>query len=452
MALKKIVATFILFMLPVFIGLPAHAAPVVWKGQTWCQEGSLYYQSVQNLAKHIKRKTRGRLAIEFYPIGTFSKKNEMAHAVKHNIIQVAINSPAAYAELEPAFAAIGVLPGSWTEVSQIMKWFYEGNGKELLGELYEEYDMIPIGAQSFGMESISSMKPIRRIEDFKGRRIRIPDEGMVKMFFEKMGAATLLFPESEISVALEKGFLDMVDWGTPAMNYHKGFYKSARHFNFPGFHSLGMTDFSVRKQDWKQLLEKDRIIVLDEVVKWGDELIRRVNEENYVSIGKMLENGAVLNTWSNVELYRAREKAVEVWNEWSKKSPMSRRVIESQKICLKELGLIKLSDLEMNPAMKIEKVASELFRAFNMHGEWMRKVNSPARKKRPGHHKETQTIHDLNQIFQKTIHLIQKMNDDMIREITDSLDSSGHGAKDKGTVQNQTKNQIKNPLKKKRNR
>ena len=439
MALKKIVATFILFMLSIFIVFPAHSAPVVWKGQTWCQEGSLYYQSVQKLAKHIKKKTRGRLTIEFYPIGTFSKKNEMAHAVKHNIIQVAINSPAAYAEMEPAFAAIGVLPGSWTEVSQIMKWFYEGNGKELLAELYDAYDMIPIGAQSFGMESISSMKPIRRIEDFKGRRVRIPDEGMVKMFFQKMGAKTLLFPESEISVALEKGFLDMVDWGTPAMNYHKGFYKKARHFNFPGFHSLGMTDFSVRKQDWKRLSEKDRTIVLSEVRKWGDELLRRINEENYVTIGKMLESGAVLNTWNTVELYRAREKAVEVWNEWAKKSPMARRVIESQKICLKNLGLIKLSDAEMNPSMKIEKVVFELFRAFNVHGEWMREISDPSRKKRPGREKEIKTIHDLEEIFKRTIDLIEKMSNDMIREITDSLDSSGHGAKDKGTVQNQTK-------------
>ena len=421
---KTIFIAFILFVGSFFLVFSAHAKPIKWNGQTWCQEGSLYYQSVRELAENIKKKTHGRLVIAFHPVGTFAKKNEMAHAVKRNIIQVAINSPAAYAELEPAFAAIGVLPGSWTEVDQIMKWFYEGNGKELLSELYEEHDMIPIGAQSFGMESISSMKPIRRIEDFKGSRIRIPDEGMVKMLFEKMGAETLLFPESEICVALEKGFLDMVDWGTPAMNYHKGFYKKARYFNFPGFHSLGMTDFSVRKQDWKRLSEKDRGIVLVEVRKWGDDLLRRVNEENYVTIGKMLENGAILNTWNTVELYRAREKAVEVWNEWAKKSPMARRVIESQKICLKNLGLIKLSDAEMNSSMKIEKVVSELFRAFNMYGEWMRKVSDPSREKRPGRSKEVKVIHDLNQIFGKTIDLIKKMNHDMIREITDSFDSS----------------------------
>jgi TRAP-type mannitol/chloroaromatic compound transport system substrate-binding protein len=44
--------------------------------------------------------------------------------------------------------------------------------------------------------------------------------------------------------------------------------------------------------------------------------------------------------WSDEDLRNVRMVSREIWDEFSKKSPMTKKVLDSQKAWLKELGLI----------------------------------------------------------------------------------------------------------------
>ncbi|VEN73610.1 exported hypothetical protein [Candidatus Desulfarcum epimagneticum] len=433
MGKKIMLAFFILCLLSLSSPPSPRAGETTWKAQTWSEKGSLYYEAFVEFTDDIRKKTAGALVIRPFPVGAFMRGSEMLDGLKHNIIQAANNAPAYFVEKDPAFAPMGVLPGAWTEVSQLMTWFRDMGGKALLTRLYAPYDAVPIGVQSFGMESISSRFPIRRMEDFKGRRIRVPDEGMVKTLFEKMGARAVPLPEGDILTALENQFVDMVDWGTPAMNYSKGFYKIAKHFNFPGFHSLGLTDFSVRKQDWERLSPEIRAIVMDGVQVWGEKLLRRINEENYVKIGKMLGEGAFIHTWDSEEMDRAREKASEAWDEWAQKSPMSAKVIESQKICMEKLGLARFS--EMKRSRRLSDIHAGLKEAFRLYDDMMLEISETPPESPLGF--ERADIGRLKAALQKPLEAIRKIEKGMFESIKNRLILMDRGREAEKTFQTQ---------------
>ena len=55
----------------------------------------------------------------------------------------------------------------------------------------------------------------------------------------------------------------------------------------------------------------------------------------------MKEKGISVLTWSDEDLMKVRAVAMEVWDEFAKRSPMTKKVVDSQKDWLRELGLIK---------------------------------------------------------------------------------------------------------------
>jgi TRAP-type mannitol/chloroaromatic compound transport system substrate-binding protein len=54
----------------------------------------------------------------------------------------------------------------------------------------------------------------------------------------------------------------------------------------------------------------------------------------------MKEKGITALAWDEDELMRVRALAREIWDEFSQKSPMTKKVIDSQKQWLRELKLI----------------------------------------------------------------------------------------------------------------
>ena len=55
----------------------------------------------------------------------------------------------------------------------------------------------------------------------------------------------------------------------------------------------------------------------------------------------MKGKGVTALTWSEEDLAKVRAEARGIWDEFAKKSPMAKKVIDSQKDWLRKLGLIK---------------------------------------------------------------------------------------------------------------
>jgi|Deesub1362A_J573_1020465.scaffolds.fasta_scaffold02622_6 TRAP-type mannitol/chloroaromatic compound transport system substrate-binding protein len=333
---------FLVIVLTTLIMSTALAAeqPIKWKAQAFWAAAELPYKTFVDFCNRVKILTNGRLEITPYPGGAIVPSFEALDALQNNVIQAMHMAPVYYTGKEPGLSPLGDLIAAYTHPWQKDAWMYYMGGWDMLNEIYKQYNAYTVGWMFWGVESLISTKPLRGIEDFKGLKIRVP-HGMTAMLMKKLGASVVVLPGGEVYSALDKGVIDAADWGTPSMNQRMGFFKVAKYYIYPGFHSMPIGDFTVNLNEWKKLPDDIKQILKSAAREWCWDSYERVALDDLRAVEEMKKKGVVAIAWSEEELAKVRAIAREVWDEYAQKSPMAKKIIDSQKEWLKKLGLIK---------------------------------------------------------------------------------------------------------------
>lgn len=339
---KKVFTILIaLAIIAVFTANPVFAQKTIkWKAQALWSAAELSYKTFVDFCKRVKVLTNGRLEITPYSAGTIVPTFECLDAVTNNVMQAMHQWPGYFSGKEPAFAAISDLIAGYSHPWQKDAWMYYKGGWEMLNEMYRPYNAYTVGWMFWGIESLISTKPIRKMEDFRGLKMRVP-HGMTALLMQKLGASVVVLPGGEVYSALDKGVIDASDWATPSMNQRMGFFEVAKYYIYPGFHSMPLGGFTVNINEWNKLPDDIKQILKTACREWCWDSIERIAVDDIRANAEMKGKGVTAIAWSDEDLARVRLVAQEIWDEFSKKSPMTKKVIDSQKAWLRELGLIK---------------------------------------------------------------------------------------------------------------
>lgn len=214
-------------------------------------------------------------------------------------------------------------------------FYYSLGGLEIARELFAKYDMHYVGPIHHGPNIIHSKVPIRSIEDFEGRKMRLPG-GMVAEVFQKAGAQTTLLPGSEIFPALEKGTIDVADYVGPAINYALGFHQVTDYVVMgpPGFMSLyqpvDLMDLTVGMKQWNALSDKMKRFLEMEVHVYSDMHHAKIQKADQEAWKKFEEAGTVVTRLSQEDVEKFTELAVPRWYAWANKDKDAARVFKIQ--------------------------------------------------------------------------------------------------------------------------
>jgi TRAP-type mannitol/chloroaromatic compound transport system substrate-binding protein len=339
--LKKLSCVAVVLSAVLFLTAPAVLAdkPIQWKCQVFWSAAELSYKTFVDFTERVKVLTNGRLEITPYPGGAIVPTFEALDALQNNVIQCFHMWPGYFSGKEPAFAAISDLIAAYSHPWQKDAWMHYKGGMDMLREMYKPYDAYPVGFMFWGIESMVSTHPIRRMEDFKGLKMRVP-QGMTAMLMQKLGASVVVLPGGEVYSALDKGVINTSDWATPSMNNRMGFYRVAKYTNYPGFHSMPLGDFTVNVKEWNKLPDDIKAILVTATREWCWDSIERIAVEDYKVVKELKNQGVTVIEWSEEDLRKVRAVARDIWDEFAEKSPMTKKVIDSQKAWLRELGLI----------------------------------------------------------------------------------------------------------------
>ena len=321
-------------------GRVTHAADpqLKWKAQTLWSAAELTYKVFQDFCARVKKLTNGRLEITPLPAGAVVGNFECLDALSKNVLQAMNQWPGYWTGKDPAFASTDLIFG-YSHPWQADAWYHYKGGLQMLRDLYAPYNAYCVGVTWWGVESIPSKKPLHKLEDFKGIKFRVP-QGMTADLISRLGGSTTIVPGGEVYSALERGVVDATDWGTPSMNHRMGFHEVTKYFNYPGFHSMPVGDFTVNLDAWKALPDDIKTILEAAVREYNWDQVERVAIDDIRAMGEMKKKGVTPITWSDQELRRIRAVAEKIWDEWAAKGPASKKMIESQKAWLKDIGQI----------------------------------------------------------------------------------------------------------------
>ncbi len=321
-------------------GLAQTAPQFKWKAQCLWSPAETSYKAVDAFCQRIKVITNGRLEVTPFPSGSIVPNIECADAVKNNVMQAAHQAVVYYSGKLPPLAPLGDLVYAWEHPWEADLYFHYAGGFELLSEQYKKLGMHLVGVMWWGMESYPSKKPLRRLEDFKGLKIRVP-QGMESDVLTRIGASVVVLPGTEIYSALDKGVVDATNWSVPSDNDRLGFHKVAPYFTYPGFHSMPTGDFVVNPREWEKLPGDIKAMLPTACRQWCWEVIHRLYLEDLKVVHEAKAKGITPISWSSEEKTRMRAEAMKVWGEWKKKSEDTRKVIDHMEAFLRNLGKIK---------------------------------------------------------------------------------------------------------------
>ena len=172
-------------------------------------------------AADMEKKTNGRWKIKFHYGGVLAPPKENYDGIKSGMFEAA-GICAAYTPGKNPLHTVSELPfiapNENKNIIQMMveMWKHPALKKELL-----KWNAVPLLPSALCQNHLMGNVPVRKVEDLKGKRIRIGGE--IAKVLKEFGAVPTLVPAPEVYEAVSRGTIDLV--GFP-WTYSYGSYKT----------------------------------------------------------------------------------------------------------------------------------------------------------------------------------------------------------------------------------
>jgi TRAP-type mannitol/chloroaromatic compound transport system substrate-binding protein len=312
----------------------AKAETTTWRIQTsW--PGGIGLEIFTNWCNSIVEKTDGELAFKPFSAKAVVGDWQLFDAVKNKVLEAMNPFTLYWAGRMPASVFFSSYPLGLRQNQEWDVFYFALGGLQIAREEFAKYGMYYVGPIHHGPNIIHSKVPIRSIEDFKGRKMRVPG-GMVAELFSAAGAKTTLLPGSEIFPALDKGTIDVADYVGPAINYALGFHQATKYISMgpPGFMSIyqpvDLMDLTVGMDAWNALSPKMKQFVTMEVKSYSIEHFSKIQKADQEAWPKFAEAGTTVTRLSEADVDAFTKLAVPLWYNWANKDKTAARVFKIQ--------------------------------------------------------------------------------------------------------------------------
>ncbi|HKJ62657.1 MAG TPA: TRAP transporter substrate-binding protein DctP, partial [Hyphomicrobiales bacterium] len=305
------------------------AATTTWRIQTsW--PGGIGLDIFKEWCGSIIEKTGGELAFQPFGAQDVVGDFQLFDAVKNGVIEAMNPFTLYWAGRIPASVFLSSYPLGPRYPHEWDVFFLGLGGREIAREIFAANDMYYVGHIQHGPNIIHSKVPILSIDDFKGRKMRLPG-GMVAEVFQAAGAKTTLLPGSEIFPALDKGTIDVADYVGPAINYALGFHKVTKYISMgpPGFMSIyqpvDLMDLTVGMKHWNALSPQMKQFVEMEVFVYSAMHHAKIQKADQEAWKKFEEAGTTVTRLSQDDVEAFTKLAVPRWYAWANKDKTAAR-------------------------------------------------------------------------------------------------------------------------------
>lgn len=216
------------------------------------------HMAAVKFAEVVKAKSGGRMEIQVAPSAQLGDDAAMVTAVRTGALDMTANSQGAVSVAVPEYAAYG-MPFLFSSATQAFKLLDGPLGKELAQKSAEK-GLVVLGYWDNGIRHMTNSKrPITKVEDMKGLKMRTPPDAVLVDIMQALGAEAQQIKFAELYVALQQGVVDGQE--NPLVNIHANkLYEVQKHLSLTS-HMFQMTPFLMSKRTWDRLSDADRKVV-----------------------------------------------------------------------------------------------------------------------------------------------------------------------------------------------
>ena len=270
---------------------------------------------IEKYAELLAQKTGGKMKMRGYPDGQLGAELQSITAAQGGVLEIALVSTAAAASVVKEFGAFD-LPFLFNDGKEVDLVFDGPIGKRLLERLPEK-GLIGLCYFETGFRHVTNSKrPIAKLEDFKGLKIRTIQNPVFIDIFNTLGASATPMPFTEVYNALESKAIDGQE--TPYSNIHGNRFYEVQKFLSPTHHIYGGAVILASKKVWDQM-NADEQKVLQESCYTARDHERKYSRDNDPKLlAELKAKGITYTEITPAERTRMREALRPVYDKYTK--------------------------------------------------------------------------------------------------------------------------------------
>ena len=173
-------------------------------------------------ADKVAEKTQGRVKVEVYPAATLGDTRELIEGLGIGTVEVVIDGFGTIETYTPV-ASLDAMPFLYRDYDHFMKVWQGDVGKELCDVAGAESGLKIFGGTYRGARVITSTKEIRKVEDMKGLKIRVPNLDVYIKTFQALGTTPTPMAMTEVLTGIQQGTVEAQENPT-ILSYNFGLY------------------------------------------------------------------------------------------------------------------------------------------------------------------------------------------------------------------------------------
>lgn len=252
------------------LAVPAHAALTLRLADVMA-DNSVYGEGVLKVfIPALKDASKGELDVEFFPSGQLGSDLAILDNVKLGTIDMAITG-ALNIKTVQAFS----IPFLFNDAAHMNKVLTSPIADAIKQRYKKETGITLVGFGYYAPRIVTSSREIKSMADFKGLKIRTPNNAVLMDTFKALGASPAPIAFSELFTALQQHVVDAQE--NPYEVVVSNSYYEVQKYVLPTEHSLPLRYFVVNTMTWDGLSAEERAIIENAWLKTAAYI-----EENYI--------------------------------------------------------------------------------------------------------------------------------------------------------------------------
>ncbi|MBI4627306.1 MAG: TRAP transporter substrate-binding protein [Candidatus Rokubacteria bacterium] len=155
----------------------------------------------------VEKRAGGRIKVEIYPASQIGSIPRMIEGLQLGTLEAWIGPPEFVVGHDPRFQVLAA-PGVFDDMEHAYRVIGDPKFREAVLSLGEAKGMKGVSLIVYGPTSYATRKPIRKLDDFKGLKIRVFASPMQTLPLTRLGATAAPMPLSDVFPALQRGAID----------------------------------------------------------------------------------------------------------------------------------------------------------------------------------------------------------------------------------------------------
>ena len=276
---------------------------------------NLIHVSLENFKAYVEEQSGGAVTVDIYAAEQLGSNAEMAEMIEMGSLDAMMMPQGQEATLAPKINTLG-LPFLFEDYESVYKVLDSEIGDELVADL-ADHNMIQLAYWENGLrQTTNSKRPLNGPDDFKGLKIRTPEDAMTIAIFEALGASPSPLAFSELYLALQQGTFDGQE--NPVSNIHANNFQDVQKYLAMTNHKYECKNMIFSLTSWDKYPEDVQNLLKEAAKKFGDEHRQAIMEVTYPDTEALKEATASVyddfyaeNDWAEDLVNRIREKMAE---------------------------------------------------------------------------------------------------------------------------------------------